>query len=742
MRHPTINRYNLKIYKSQYKGHCGICRGDYDAGDMIVGIAPILARLNFLGMAQKVYRYAHINCVPIEWNGEGAKRVRDAAQFLLDRTDPLWPRDSIGFSSGDASPAQKWFASDCDPLGTVEIARRLKKYSRTQLGGFDGLDEILKIGEMGVDVDVADVAKVKEEEDEDEEVATTKPSNEILGVAVSSCKGKGKVWVTEASGQLVIHLDPPWINPDHAEIKDRIKKVGARWRPEEKVWTLFPTQWGGDLDALIGDGIEWSQGAIDLGVEIFERFRLSSAVDVQDNDLDAKIQEVIPEGEELMPFQRAGVAFLNKVGGRALVGDEMGLGKTIQAVVYAMTAKGNRPVVVVVPAIVATNWEREIEKWGGQNVCRIKNGKTGIRDGVEWIVITYTMLGRRLAEIKGLEPSIVILDECHYAKNPKAQRTKAVMEICAGDRKVIGLSGTPILSRPVEFFTMLKILRPEEYKNWFWYTKRYCNGHRTRWGYKYDGASNIKELAGRIRDVMVRRTKDQVLTELPAKVRMVEGVKVSRDAKKSYHMAMEGAEMALEAITAARYECGKAKIDSAVEWAMEYVSQDLPLVIFAHHREVIGGIVGKLRDKGVRVGMIDGSISHDQRGQTIDDFQDGRLDIIVLSIKAGGVGITLTRASHVLMVERAWVPADEMQAEDRCHRIGQRDTVTVRYLMANLDIDQEMEDLLSSKRAVVDAVLDGGEYQEGMGDDIRSELISRMGLTSAGSGMNRKSVKV
>jgi SWI/SNF-related matrix-associated actin-dependent regulator 1 of chromatin subfamily A len=182
---------------------------------------------------------------------------------------------------------------------------------------------------------------------------------------------------------------------------------------------------------------------------------------------------------------------------------------------------------------------------------------------------------------------------------------------------------------------------------------------------------------------------------------------------------------ALAEITAARQVVGRAKARAAVEWIEQYVSTETPVLVFAHHREVLDTIETACRDRGIRLGRIDGAVSQDRRGQIVDDFQAGKLDVALLSSKAAGVGITLTRASDVISCERQWTPGDEEQCEDRCHRVGQTNPVTVRYLHVPGTVDDDMDELIETKRQVLTAVLDGGTAD--VDPSILSELIKRWG---------------
>ncbi len=420
-------------------------------------------------------------------------------------------------------------------------------------------------------------------------------------------------------------------------------------------------------------------------------------------------------------------------------------GKTIQAIAYLALHPALRPVLVVVPAVVAPNWQREFETWlPATTVYRVKKTKDPIPTNAEIVIVTYDMARRRVDELAGRKFQAVISDESHYLKNNKAARTKAVLTICKKTKakSVLCLSGTPLINRPVEFYTTLNLLRPTDYRNWKRFTERYCAGHyesvyvkggmrRDVW--VCDGSSNLDELNQRLSDVMVRRLKCDVLTELPPKTHIDTPVELNPKERASYNRAVKSAYAALDekepgahlvAITAARQAVGVAKVRATVDWVKEYVEQGQYPVMFAHHKGVRDAMVDAIRTAGITVGHIDGQVPQDERQRIVDAFQAGKTDCLVISIKAGGVGITLTRSSNVIIAERAWTPGDEQQAEDRTHRIGQTDPVTVRVLHADVDIDHDMAELLTDKALVIQAALDG-DGTVPADTDIRKELVAR-----------------
>ena len=526
-------------------------------------------------------------------------------------------------------------------------------------------------------------------------------------------------------------LDPPWIDAQHAGVKDRIKAVSPRaWDPATKSWridvSVLVTRWAD----LLGDlPVEVTEEALEEIEEAGRRQQLSRATETADTMLRDRVQAALPSGLDLYPYQYAAVEFAERAGGRVLYGEEMGLGKTVEAVGYLALHSELRPAVVVSPAVVTISWQREIEKWlPAERVQRLRKGKDQIDPSASVIIVTYDLLKKHVEAITARQPQAVVADEVHAAKNIKAQRTQAFLSLAshASVKALLGLSGTPIVNRPLEFYTFLHLLRPEEYRSWWHYTERYCGGHyeqvaRRKRVWVCDQATHTEELAERLRDLMIRRTKDQVLGELPPKTHQRLPVEMLPAESRQYRRAVKGQANPLAAITAGRQAAGQIKVRAALDQLTEYQTAGTPALVFAHHQDVLDGLAAGCAKLGIRFGRIDGSVSQERRGCLVDDFQCGKLDVMLLSVRAAGVGITLTRASEVLFVEQDWTPGAMRQAEDRAHRIGQERAVTVRTLVVENTVDEQIYDLLEQKREILDAILDGGGVPPGT-LDIRAEL--------------------
>lgn len=442
---------------------------------------------------------------------------------------------------------------------------------------------------------------------------------------------------------------------------------------------------------------------------------------------------------ELFPFQKDGVAFLHSRKGRALIGDEMGLGKTIQALAYLQLHREHRPAVIVCPASLKLNWAKEIRDT--MNPCpgiQILEGRTPYRINKEIIIINYDILQYWVQALLSISPKIIIADECHAFKNNDALRTKAVKLLAKPVPHFIALSGTPIVNRPIEIYNAISIINPSVVPGFWKYAQRYCGAKHNGFGWDFSGASNTDELHKILTDsIMIRRKKADVLKDLPDKLysfvpmtlsNIQEYDAIERDVIGYLRQAKgeEAADRASNAEIMVQMEMLKqaavrGKLNAAIEWIGEFLESGEKLVIFAIHKFVIDRLMEKFGTIAVK---IDGSTSMTDRNTAVERFQkDDKIRVIFGNMQAMGVGLTLTAASNVGILELPWTPGELKQAEDRCHRIGQKFTVGIHMLLAVGTIEEDIARLLDKKRKVLDAVLDGIETKS---ESLLSELMNSL----------------
>ena len=419
---------------------------------------------------------------------------------------------------------------------------------------------------------------------------------------------------------------------------------------------------------------------------------------------DAAIDIPVPDGLAYLPFQRAGIAYA--LGRDAtLFGDEMGLGKTIQAI-GVINATRPETVLVVCPASLKLNWRNELRRWlvDARDIDIVNGGGEVFPSYPDIVVINYDVLAKHAAELHGRQWGLVIIDEAHYCKNPKAKRTKAALAIQA-DRKLL-LTGTPIPNRPVELQPLAGYLAPEKFGDFFRFAKRYCGAERNNWGWDFSGASNLPDLQEQLRSsILVRRLKADVLDELPPKQRQVivlDGADYREELRleKLAEAALEvtSPEVRFEELSEVRHRLAVAKVPAILE---HLKGIDHPVVVFAHHKDVVRALADELDAV-----TLTGDHTTEERQAAVEAFQRGDAQYFIGSIGAAGVGITLTRSSHVVFAELDWVPGNLSQCEDRCHRIGQHDSVLVQHLVVDDSIDARQVHLVVDKQRVLDASLD------------------------------------
>jgi SWI/SNF-related matrix-associated actin-dependent regulator of chromatin subfamily A-like protein 1 len=431
--------------------------------------------------------------------------------------------------------------------------------------------------------------------------------------------------------------------------------------------------------------------------------------------------------EGLFPHQVDGVAFL--LGRRrAILADDMGLGKTRQSVVAMTEAAPVGPWLVVCPASVKRNWEREIRLARPGDRVHVCGPQDPPEVGYEgWVVINYDILKNVDALLEDLPWTGMIFDEAHYLKNHTSQRSRIARELVAAapDAVLYALTGTPLTNRPRDLFPLLQLVGHPMGRSFLSFAKRYCAAHHNGFGWVTDGASHLAELRLQLHGVMLRRTKDEVL-DLPPKLRTWLPVTVPegtgrRETRRALEALLAGKDRIrlLADLTKARHQIAKAKVATTIELVEGMVAQGEKVLVFSAFDDPVQRIFEHFEGQAVRLtGATPGALRH----TLVDRFQhDDAIRVFVANIVAGGVGLNLTAARQVVFNDLDWVPANHWQAEDRAYRIGQRETVSVSYLSATGTVDEFVSHALRTKAALVEAVIDG--RGEGVpGGDLLAEL--------------------
>ena len=462
----------------------------------------------------------------------------------------------------------------------------------------------------------------------------------------------------------------------------------------------------------------------------------------------------LPKGLSLYDFQRAGIEYIMKRSG-TLLADQMGLGKTVQALGTINVLKP-KTVLIISPASLKLNWAREAERWlvNNYNIITL-NGYNDVQTIKEnmIVIVNYASLGKYQRYLYR-HWNFLIVDECHYVKNYReevcletlellkkgSQRAIHTFTIAKQADKKLFKSGTPMLNVPKDLWAFLRVLNPV-----YWGCVEDFNGlfDDPRTTYKYwetYGTSKLEALQRKLRGtVMVRRKKEDVLTELPPKIRQIielpipnecveELIQEEKEAIEHYYRVLKEMDkdrakdydgsvnilnnsqrIMFSEISRVRRELAEQKIPQCIEFIKDTLGQgEEKVVVFCHHTKVVTALQKAFAGMAVR---IIGKDSIEARQKAVDEFQENpTIQVFIGGIKSAGVGLTLTASSTVIFCELDWLPANISQAEDRCHRIGQKDCVNVYHLVFDGSLDVKMAKTIIEKQRVIDGLVNDDGY--------------------------------
>lgn len=525
---------------------------------------------------------------------------------------------------------------------------------------------------------------------------------------------------------------------------------GARWNKEGKFWNVSADE---------ADRIRVLEIADRLNLHVDDSLRVAveTLTEQASNALDARLYD----------FQVDGVNWLSRRDD-ALLGDDMGLGKTVQALV-SLPPNGMAPVIALVPAGLKYNWKDEIEKWRPDYRVLVLKNKKDFRfpERGEILIMNYEQLpewleapkrtenGRKLPWSQ-YEPKltkfreanrrlfpqaaevILIVDEAHRLKNYKAKRSQRATELVELTKKVWGLTGTPFDNKPEDLYGVLSTLGMafKTFGSWRNFV-RLMNGQPGRWGGIEWGLA-LPEVPERLRRVMLRRRRIEVLPDLPTKTytNLVVG-DMSADLRKQldslwdeYGQQVEIAEALppFERFSEIRAALAKSRTPAMVDYVENAEEQEVPMVVFSAHLAPLDALLTRPGWK-----VITGDTKPEQRQEIVRRFQSGELKGVGLTIQAGGVGLTLTRAWKALFVDLAWKPADNWQAEDRICRIGQlSNKCEIIRMVSDHPMDLHINNILAEKIAMIQAAIEAtatahpAAAVEGIQGETDEEFEARM----------------
>lgn len=522
-------------------------------------------------------------------------------------------------------------------------------------------------------------------------------------------------------------------------IIERVRQIpGRRFDGARKVW-IVPTRSRVDLERMI------------YQIQQFENINWVSGTTKKEEDIAYDVPELpdltIPHSLKIQPYpyQLKGIARGLELK-RFMNCDEPGLGKTLQSIATINLANAF-PCLVICPSSLKINWQREWEKFTDKKAMVLTDKvrdtwtffyQTGMH---QVFIVNYESLKKyfvqRIKKAEGwtlrdveFRNSInlfksVIIDESHRCKSASTQQAKFCKGICTGKEWVIELTGTPVVNRPKDLIPQLAILnRMDDFGGYKPFVNRYCSGQRE--------ASNLKELNFNLwKYCMFRREKSLVLTDLPDKIRQVNTCEITNrkeymDAERDLIMYLqkykdaddEKIEKALRGevmvrINILRQISARGKVRDVIEFVKDFRENGKKIILFCSLHEV----VDQLKRYFPTAVSVTGRDSQDEKQRAVDTFQNNpKADIIICSIKAAGVGLTLTASSNVAFVEFPWTYADCCQCEDRAHRIGQKDSVTCYYFLGRRTIDEKVYRIIQEKKNIANAVT-------GSTEDIEENIV-------------------
>lgn len=521
------------------------------------------------------------------------------------------------------------------------------------------------------------------------------------------------------------------------------KRAGLEFNSQTKSQT-------GRLSDIFSTVQELTKSGFDVVVDV----DLKDAIEaLQNSSIDqfAGIEERIGEfGERLFAYQKDGVRWLASRE-NALLADTVGLGKTAQALV---SLPKNAPVLVVAPSSVALNWLKEAKFWRPDFVGGLIKGRKNFRypRSGEILVVTYDSLpapikvGRTylIHDSEGPAPVNlhVIFDELHKAKNSKSLRSKACRALVSASNisegKAWGLTGTPFVNKPSELWTILSVLKLANtaYGSWNNFVDIY-GGYEGDFGLEWTGHVDSKRAAQGLRKVSLRRSAEDHLDlpdilyqEIPVSIgksttrvcdSVVRDLGGAEKLSESLATLLESKNgVSFEKLSMARSALASEKIQALTDLVSDYEDQEEPVLVFSCHRAPLDSLSSR-----ERWGSITGSESPEERQRTVDDFQKGYLKGVAISILAGAEGITLTRASHAIFVDRWWNPAINGQAEARIRRIGQKSSsLHVVDLVADHILDERLHEILVDKSSKISASVEASAVSASVDGDIVDTVFS------------------
>lgn len=438
----------------------------------------------------------------------------------------------------------------------------------------------------------------------------------------------------------------------------------------------------------------------------------------------------------LRPYQTDFVKYMIVRKGRAFLGDEQGTGKTISALAW-LVYSDSYPALIVVNAPTKLQWYQQYRDWlkkvpGADYRCQILSGQKPYRlDPNVSCIINWDILHHWKDALAQFGFKYLVGDEVQAIGNPESKRAIAFRMLSKVIPECVCMSGTPARSKPAQFWTVLNIMMPADFPNYYKYLYRYCEPKSTPWGMQFNGASHVQELHYKMSQCLLRRTKEEVMKWLPPKTMEVVPLAIDKTLEKEYRdqeaeIYKEGTSDLHQRVADLMRTAYALKEKSLLQWVEDFLDSGNKLLLFAWHRDVVDLLVESL--KKYHPVKIYGGISVASREEAKTTFiQDDGCRIMVANIQAGGVGIDGLQkvCNHVAFAEFSHTPLDHRQAEDRLHRGGQDLPVTSYYLIAPGTVDDDSVEVLDDRAQMLDNALDGHKTAD---VNLIGEILERKGI--------------
>jgi len=547
-----------------------------------------------------------------------------------------------------------------------------------------------------------------------------------------------KFYPTRSQSEYIINFYE--ILPKVAKKWVKLDSYFAQKLADDKMYTKIPDQvW---IEKLLAE----KEKAYHVWGKVFETeqlhdFWLPKASIVKDNT----VKNVVIDFEKyshrpLLSHQIEAVQKLveNK---KYILADDMGLGKTTSTIVAAIET-GAKKILIICPASLKINWQREIENYTDRSIY-ISEGKNFSQEH-DFVIINYDIIKnfhnvkkKSDSQILGANFDLVVVDEAHYIKNGQAQRTKLINDLVKNVDRLWLLTGTPMTSRPMDYFNLLSLVDSPVAKNWMAYAIRYCSGYQFNAGgrkiWNVTGASNLEELRDRTSGLTLRRLKqdvldlpDKIITPVYLRLKSKQYEEVMGDYYNWYEKNPDESKsltVQFTKLTQVRQVIADEKTQQTIELAENIIEQGKKVIIFCNFTNSLDKIVQHFGKTAVR---LDGSMSKPDRQNSVDRFQtDDKVNVFVGNIKAAGVGITLTAGEAVIMNDLSFLPSDHSQAEDRAYRYGQKNNVLVYYPIFENTIEGIIYDILNKKKQVIATVMGDVKNDVDLVEEIMKQINQR-----------------